>query len=142
MNLRLDKVIRSVGFGFRKVYSMILTDDALYLIRTGTVAALKHFQIEPGTQQPVTTHQTDRGVRELQALEARIGVEPFEQLLADRHSYRVRLEAIEEVNIQAGKTPAMLIKVTGSEHYLTFPFAAFEEVQTFQRALNKWSFKA
>lgn len=142
MNLRLDKVIRSVGLGFRKVYSLILTDDDLYVIRTGTVGALKHFQIDPNTRQPVTANQTDRAVRALQTLEARIGTEPWEQLLNDRDSYRIRLDAIEEVNIQAGKAPAMLIKVTGSDHYLTFPFASFEEVETFQRALSKWSFKA
>ena len=142
MNLRIDKVIRSVGFGFRKVYSIILTNDGLYLIRTGNVGALKHYQIDPASAQPATTRPTDRDVRELQANEARIDAEPFEQLLADRESYQVRLEAIEEVETKAGKTPAMLIKVTGSDHYLTFPFASFEEVQTFQRALNKWSFKS
>lgn len=30
MNLRFDKVIRSVGFGLRKVYSVVLTDDAVF----------------------------------------------------------------------------------------------------------------
>ena len=37
MNLRIDKVIRSVALGFRKVYSLVLTDVGLYILRTGAV---------------------------------------------------------------------------------------------------------
>ena len=61
---------------------------------------------------------------------------------ADRDNYRVRLDAIEDVAIKAGKSPEMLIKVTGSDHYLVFPFATFDAVQTLQRALNEWKFKS
>ena len=61
---------------------------------------------------------------------------------ADRDNYRVRLDAIEDVAIKAGKSPEMLIKVTGSDHYLVFPFATFDAVQTLQRALNGWKVKS
>jgi hypothetical protein len=142
MNLRFDKVIRSVGFGFRKVYSLVLADDGLYLIKTGHVNALKQFQLDVDTRRAVTGNPADRGVKELLDNEARLDTTPIDTVLdSDRENYRVRLDAIEDVAIKAGKSPEMLIKVTGSDHYLTFPFATFDEVQTLQRALNKWNFK-
>ena len=143
MNLRFDRVIRSVGFGLSKVYSVVLTDDALYLIKTGAVGALKHFQ--RAADQPVTPIGpiTDRGVKEILAHEAAIDTTTIEALPStDRDHYRIRLEAIEDVAIKQGKSPEMLIKLTGSDHYLVFPFATFDEVQTLQRALNKWSLKS
>ncbi len=148
MNLRFDKVIRSVGFGFRKVYSLILDDDALYLIKTGPVGALKHFQLnadhQPAVVGPTSSGPiTDRGVTELLANEAAIDTTPIEALhQRDRDNYRLRLEAIEDVAIKPGQSPSMLIKLTGSDHFLVFPFATFDEVQTLQRALNKWTFKS
>jgi len=142
MNLRFDKVIRSVGLGLRKVYSLVLTDDALYLIKTGVVGALKHFQRTADQPVVLIGPQTDRGVKEILTNEAAIDTTPIETLQpTDRDHYRIRLEAIEEVAIKPGKAPEMLIKLTGSDHYLVFPFATFDEVQTLQRALNKWSLK-
>lgn len=140
MNLRFDKVIRSVGLGFRKVYSLVLDNEALYLIRTGSVGALKHFQRAADQPVALVGPQTDRGVKEILANEAAIDTTPIETLQqADQAHYRIRLEAIEDVAIKQGKSPEMLIKLTGSDHYLVFPFATFDEVQTLQRALNKWS---
>jgi hypothetical protein len=143
MNLRFDKVIRSVGFGFRKVYSLVLNDDALYLIKTGSVGALKRFQLNADQQPIVNGPIADRGVKEILANEAAIDTTPIDALQQlDREHYRVRLEAIEDVAIKPGKSPEMLIKLTGSDHYLVFPFATFDDVQTLQRALNKWNFKS
>lgn len=140
MNLRFDKVIRSVGFGFRKVYSLVLDNEALYLIKTGSVGALKHFQRSADQPAAVVGPIADRGVKELLANEAAIDTTPIETLQQTDHDhYRIRLEAIEDVAIKPGKSPEMLIKLTGSDHYLVFPFATFDEVQTLQRALNKWS---
>ncbi|HZY41801.1 MAG TPA: hypothetical protein VFF59_07350, partial [Anaerolineae bacterium] len=118
MNLRFDKVIRSVGFGFRKVYSLVLADDGLYLIKTGHVNALKQFQLDVDTRRAVTGNPADRGVKELLHNEARLDTTPIDTVLdSDRENYRVRLDAIEDVAIKAGKSPEMLIKVTGSDHY-------------------------
>jgi hypothetical protein len=143
MNLRFDKVIRSVGFGFRKVYSLVLNDDALYLIKTGSVGALKHFQLNADHQPAAVTPIGDRGVTDLLANEAAIDTTPIDTLhQRDRDNYRLRLEAIEDVAIKPGQSPSMLIKLTGSDHFLVFPFATFDEVQTLQRALNKWTFKS
>ena len=124
MNLRFDKVIRSVGFGFRKVYSLVLNDDALYLIKTGSVGALKHFQLNADRQPAVVGSIADRGVKEILASEAAIDTTSIDTLQqSDRDHYRIRLEAIEDVSIKPGKSPSMLIKLTGSDHFLVFPFA-------------------
>lgn len=131
MNLRYDKVTRAVGFGRRKVYSVIATDDGVYLIRTGSVGALKH----------LTANPADKGVQEIAAHEARLADTPLPDLLRDRESYFVRLEAIEDVDVKDSQPPEMLIKVTGSDHHLAFPYASFADVQALQRALNKWTFK-
>ena len=39
MRLRLDKVVRVVAPGVKRVYSLVLTDDGLYLIQTGHAGA-------------------------------------------------------------------------------------------------------
>lgn len=141
MNLRFDKVIRSVGFGFHKVYSLVLDDDGLYLIRTGGAGALRHYT-RRADGQIVSRAPTDRGVKEIEQNEARLNALPLPELLAaDRECYRVRLEAIEEVIVEDGPPPQMAIKVTGSDHFLKFPYATLAEVQTLQRALDKWGFK-
>jgi precorrin-6B methylase 2 len=140
MNLRFDKVIRSVGFGFRKVYSLVLSDEGLYLVRTGSVRTLKYYRMD-ANRQIVALNENDRGVKEIQKNEGRIDSTPLDDLVKESDSFVVRLEAIEEVKIKAGRSPEMLIEVTGSDHYLVFPYASLEEVETLQRALNKWSVK-
>lgn len=141
MNLRFDKVIRSVGLGRRKVYSLVLNDDELYLICTGGVGALKHYRLDAALNQITIDHANDRGVQEIRKNEDRINTAPLADLVKESDNYLVRLEAIEDVRIKAGQSPEMLIELTGSDHYLVFPFASLEEVQTLQRALNKWSVK-
>jgi hypothetical protein len=141
MNLRFDKVIRSVGPGRRKVYSLVLNDDGLYLICTGSVGALKHYRLDATLNQITTDHANDRGVQEIRRNEDRLNATPLADLVKGSDNYLVRLEAIEDVRIKAGKSPEMLIELTGSDHYLVFPFASFEEVETLQRALDKWSVK-
>ncbi len=142
MDLRIDKVIRLVGLGRRKVYSLVLSDEGLYLIQTGGPGALKHYRLDRALNQIVIEDAHDRGVKELQTNEGRIDTTPLDRLLNEGGNYFVRLEAIEDVKIKAGQSPEMLIQVSGSEHYLIFPFASLEEVQTLQRTLNKWGTKS
>jgi hypothetical protein len=92
-------------------------------------------------RQIVALNENDRGVKEIQKNEGRIDSTPLDDLVKESDSFVVRLEAIEEVKIKAGRSPEMLIEVTGSDHYLVFPYASLEEVETLQRALNKWSVK-
>ena len=142
MNLHFDKVVRVVALGVRRVYSLILADEGLYLIQTGHVGALKHYRLDAGRHQVVLDNPEDRGVKELQARESRIDTVPLGELAQDRDNYFIRLEAIEDVELRSGKpVPEMWIGVTGSEHHLFFPFASWDEVQTLQRALNKWQVK-
>jgi hypothetical protein len=138
MRLRLDKVVRVVALGVKRVYSLVLADDGLYLIQTGHVGALKHMRLD-GDRQLVIDQPDDRGVQDLQANESRVGTAPLDDLAKIKGNYFVRLEAIEDVELRPNKKePEMWIGVTGSEHHLFFPFAAEEEVQAFQRALSKW----
>ena len=138
MNLRLDKVVRTVAPGVKRVYSLVLTDEGLYLIQTGHAGTLKHYRLAED-RQVVIVHADDRGVMELQANESRIDSQPLDALVKIKDNYFIRLEAIEDVELRSNpKEPEMWIGVTGSEHHLFFPFAAEAEVQTLQRALSKW----
>jgi hypothetical protein len=138
MNLRLDKVVRVVALGMKRVYSLVLTDDGLYLIQTGHAGALKHYRLDDNRQLHIDRPE-DRGVIELEANEDRIATIPLDELAQLKDNYCVRLEALEDVELRPNKKePEMWIGVTGSEHHLFFPFAAEEEVQAFQRALSKW----
>ncbi len=138
MLLRLDKVVRIVAPGVKRVYSLVLTDDGLYLMQTGHAGALRHYRLDDN-RRVVIDRSDDRGVKDLQANESRIDATPLDELAKIKDNYFIRLEAIEDVELRPKKKePEMWIGVTGSEHHLFFPFATEEEVQTFQRALSKW----
>ena len=141
MKLRIDKVIRSVGPGLRQVYSLVLTEAGLYLIHTGGVGALKHYRLDAALNQIVVDHAADRSVKQLQANEARIDSTPLDDLVKESGNYLVRLDAIEEVEIRAGQSPALIVHVTGSDHHLVFPLTPLDQVETLQRALSMWSMK-
>ena len=137
MRLRLDKVVRVVALGVKRVYSLVLTDDGLYLIHTGRTGALKHYRLDDG--QLVIVRPDDHSVRDMQGNESRIDTMPLDVLAQIKDNYFIRLEAIEDVELRPNpKEPEMWIGVTGSEHHLFFPLATQEEVQAFQRALSKW----
>jgi hypothetical protein len=138
MKLRLDKVVRVVAPGVKRLYSLVLTDDGLYLIQTGHTGALKHYRLDEN-RQLLIDRPDDRGVKEVQANESRIATVPLDELAQFKHNYFIRLEAIEDVELRPHrKEPEMWIGVTGSEHHLFFPLAAREEAEAFQRALSKW----
>ena len=137
MTLRFDKVIRVVALGVRRMYSLVLTADGLYLIQTGPGGAVKHYRRDE--QGQVVARSDDRGVREVQARESQIDPAALDAWVKLKDNYFIRLEAIEDVELKPGKTePEMWIGVTGSEHHLFFPFATADEVEVLQRALSKW----
>ena len=138
MKLRLDKVVRVVAPGVKRAYSLVLTDEGLYLIQTGPAGTLKHYRLD-ANRQLLIDRPDDRSVAEVQANEGRIDTMPLDELARLKDNYFIRLEAIEDVELRPKKKePEMWIGVTGSEHHLFFPFAPEEEVQAFQRALGKW----
>ena len=137
MRLRLDKVVRVVALGVKRVYSLVLTDEGLYLIQTGHVGVLKHIRLDD-RRQLVIDRPDNRAVQDLLANESRVGTAPLDDLAKVEGNYFIRLEAIEDGELRPNKKqPEMWIGVTGSEHHLFFPFATEEEVQAFQRALSK-----
>jgi hypothetical protein len=138
MRLRLDKVVRVVAPGIKRIYSLVLTDDGLYLIQTGRSGALKHFRLDDNRRVTID-RPDDRGVKDLQANEGRIDTQSLDELAQLRDNYLIRMEAIEDAELRPNRRePEMWIGVTGSEHHLFFPLAAEEDVQAFQRALSKW----
>ncbi len=138
MKLRLDKVVRVVAPGVRRAYSLVLTDDQLYLIQTGSAGTLKFYRRDE-SGQVAATRSDDRGVAALQAREDQITPQTLDELVKLKDNYVIRLAAIEEVELKTGpRTPEMWIAVTGSEHHLFFPLAAVDEVEGLQRALSKW----
>ncbi len=122
MALRFDKVIRVVALGVRRVYSLVLTDDGLYLIQTGTSGALKHYRRDE-QGQVVATRSADRSIQAVQARESQIDPATLDEWVKLKGNYFIRLEAIEDVELKPGKRePELWIGVTGSEHHLFFPF--------------------
>jgi hypothetical protein len=137
MQLRLDKVVRVVALGVKRIYSLVLTDDGLYLIQTGRGGALKHYRMDDN-RQLVVDRPDDRDVKHVLTNERQIDTLPLDTLAQIKDNYFIRLEAIEDVELRPNrKEPEMWIGVTGSEHHFFFPLTAEEDVQAFQRALNK-----
>jgi hypothetical protein len=138
MMVRLDKVVRVVAPGVKRLYSLVLTDDGLYLIQTGHAGALKHYRLDENRQLQIDDPD-DRGVKAVQAGESQIDTAPLDELARLKDNYFIRLEALEDAELRPNKKePEMWIGVTGSEHHLFFPLAAQEDVAAFQRVLSKW----
>jgi hypothetical protein len=138
MMVRLDKVVRVVAPGVKRLYSLVLTDDGLYLIQTGHAGALKHYRLDENRQLQIDDPD-DRGVKAVQAGESQIDTVPLDELARLKDNYFIRLEAMEDAELRPNKKePEMWIGVTGSEHHLFFPLAAQEDVAAFQRVLSKW----
>ncbi len=134
MNTRIDKVIRHTGFSASKVYSLVLSAEALYIIHTGSIGALKHYRFDAATQRVVADASNDRLVAEIQSNETQIDLAPLDQLIGG-DNYRVRLAALEDVSVRSGQPPEMIVKVTGSDHRFTFPFTSIDQVLALRAAL-------
>jgi autonomous glycyl radical cofactor GrcA len=139
MNIRLDKVIRRMGLGFHKAYSLVLTDRALYLIQTGSAGTLKHYHYDQQLKRVVTERSDRSDVQKLEASEARLTASPLDNLVRESNNFLVRLEAIEDVIVRPTNWPELIVKVTGSDHRLVFPLTPLDQVQTFARALKNWN---
>ena len=122
MNLRIDKVVRFASFGARRVYSLVLTDECLYLIRTGSFGALKHYRVDSASRQLIADRPDDRSVKEIQTNEARIDSMPLDQLIGG-DNYVVRLGAIEHRH-RATLAAHQMVKL--EMHYLNSSDAAIE----------------
>ena len=141
MKIRIDKVIRRMGLGFRKVYSLVLTDRALYIIQTGSAGTLKHYWFDERLNRAVTEQLDRRDVKQLETQEARLDSIPLDELAHESNNFLVRLEAIEDVLVRPTRWPEMIVKVTGSDHRFVFPLLPLDQVQAFANALNKWNKK-
>jgi hypothetical protein len=138
MLLRLDKVVRVAAPGLHRACSLVLTEAGLYVLRTGSARALKHYR-RAATGAATPTRPLDAAMRDLQAQEDQIAITPLDELARQKDNYFIRLEAVDDLEVRSGKRdPELWIGVTGSEHHLIFPFATLEEVQTLERALGKW----
>lgn len=137
MEMRLDKVTRMLSLGFKKVYSLVLSDQGLYIIRTGNVGALAHYQVGGVLNQAIVGGITNAFVKELEAGEKRLSSTPLDQLVKEKDNAFVALSEIQSVAVKPGKTIEMKLKTSKGDFTFVFTHTPAEQVQALERALKQ-----
>lgn len=137
MQMRLDKVTRMLSLGFKKVYSLVLSDQGLYIIRTGNVGALAHYKVGGVLDQAIVSGITNAFARELEAGETRLSNTPLDQLAKEKDNVFVALSEIRNVEVKPGKTLEMKLKTLKGDFALVFTHTPAEQVQELERALKQ-----
>jgi hypothetical protein len=141
MEMRLDKVTRKLRVGFRKVYSLVLKDEGLYIIRTGNVGALKHYDVRGGglggvLNQAVADSITSGFVKQLEAGEAQLSSTPLDRLAKDKGNAFVPRSEGAEVTVSSGQPAQMKLKTSKGDFSFVFTHTSEEQVQALAQALK------
>lgn len=137
MDTRLDKVTRMMAWGFKKVYSLVLSERGLYVIRTGNVGALELYQVGGVLNKAIVGSITNAFVKELEAGEARLANTPLDQLATEKDNSFVALRDIQSVVVKPGKAPEMKLKTNKGEFTFVFTHTPVEQVQELEQALRQ-----
>ena len=158
MNLRLDRVTRMLALGFKKLYSLVLDDKGLYVIRTGNVGALMELGVPiPNPTKPGSVAGTALGMaaagkiigafgKELLAGEERLSNTTLDQLAKEKDNAFVSLAEIQSVTSKATKTPdplpagpatEMKLKTAKGDFTFIFTHNPPDQVQALEQALSK-----
>ena len=125
MTTRFDRVIRKGYEDDALVYSLVLDDQGLYIIRTGNVGGL-------GNEGDVNVNSDDASdptfVRQLVDEEARLTSDPLPVLIHSLHSAYVPLQQVTNVQADAEANPPTLTLDTVTDHY-EFVFTQATEAQ-------------
>ena len=152
MDTRLDKVTRMLALSFKKVYSLVLANESLYIIRTGNVGALEHYQFsavggaKAALAVSIAGAITNAFVKELEAGEARLASTPLPQLAAEKDNAVVSRAEVQSVAVRevqsplmtsAGKALEMKLKTSKGDFTFVFTHTLPEQVHALEQALQK-----
>ncbi len=115
MDMRFDRVVRQGYEDDGLVFSLVLDDQGLYIIRTGNVGGLVN---DPGDVNNNSDDASDPTfVRQLVEEEKRLTSEPLPVLVHSLHSAYVPLQQITGVAADTESLPPTVRLDTVSDHY-------------------------
>lgn len=127
MTVRFDRVIRKGYEDDSLVYSLVLDDQGLYIVRTGNVGGLATDHGDVNVSADDVSEPTF--VRQLVDEEARLDSEPLPVLVHSEHSAYVPIQQITNVQAAPEADPPTLALDTLSDHYdFVFMQASEDEV--------------
>lgn len=137
MAMRVDKVTKKLRFGFKKVYSLVLDEDGLYVIRTGNVGALQHYEMSGIINQLAASGITNAFVRELEKGEAMLDSTPLPELVQEKGNALIPLTEIRGMSVKRGKAPVMKLKTDQGDFAFVFTHTPEEQVELLEQALTR-----
>ncbi len=137
--LRIDKVTRIINWlGFKKVYSLILKGNTLYVIRTGNVGALMGMAGVSGiANQAIASAYNKKFVKELEEGEKRLDRESLDQLANEKKNEKIHFSEITNVEVDYGKIPSMKINTANKKLKFQFTHTKQEKIKELEKALKK-----
>ena len=134
--MRIEKVTRKMSLGFKKVYSLVLDDGGLFVIRTGNVGALQHYAKGGIVTDLAARGITNAYVKQLEEGEAKLETTPLDQLAQEKGNAHIPLVEIQSVATKSGKTPEMKLKTEQGSFSFVFTHTPAEQVEALERALT------
>jgi len=135
--MRIDKVTRKMSLGFKKVYSLVLDEGGLFVIRTGNVGALHHYQVGDLVSDVAASVVTNKFVKQLEEGEARLERKPLEELAEEKPNAFIPLADIQSVSMKRGKAPEMKLKTAQGDFNFVFTHTPVEQVEALEVALGQ-----
>lgn len=135
--MRIDKVSRKMSFGFKKVYSLLLEDDGLYIIRTGNVGALQYYSTGGILTDLAAKGITHAYVKQLEEGEARLATTSLDELAAQKGNAFIPQGELQDVTMKSGKEPHMTLKTAQGDFSFIFTHTPIEQVEALRQALEQ-----
>lgn len=144
MVLRLDRAVINNPWSMNRMYTLMLTDQGLYILYTGPAVKIG-MQLGGADRvlQGVVDTVVDRGVKIIEENEAKINEQNLSQLAQQEHSYFITFPEMKELTYNEkgsfwnGYTPFLLIKTDKKNFKLLFHYQDKEIVENFIKALKK-----
>lgn len=146
--MRIDRVTMIVNFlGFKKVYSLILKSDGLYLIKTGNVGGLGgHVNTSANTVvhgvggaigSVAGNKILDNFRKELEENEKKLDSQSLAELLKEKGNSFVSKSEIQSVDVSYGKVPKMKLKSSKGTFKLEFTQTEESKIKELEENLKK-----
>lgn len=133
MRFQLNRVIRRDEN--QDVYSLIVDQRGLYVIRTGSVGTLISGEAGNGLHKAVTVNSTQSLIDEVAENESHLHDTPLAEMVKTPGSHLVPYEAITMVRQDGNSDGIERLTIVTKEGIFAFPQARFEDVIALKHAL-------
>lgn len=137
---RIDRLITPPGWiASAKMYSMIISGGALYLVNTGKAANPTNLYNPMEKYRRLAEIMQQKYDEEIAKAEARIDAGELESLIDGKNSRRFSLGEVEELSVEDSvfKGNYILLKASGKKYVLIFAKERKKEMEDFIKSVGK-----